>query len=155
MTFFPLSTAAKMPYWANNKISLLLHLRLIISCSSREYRAVSIYFRAREAWITTDIEVMKRLLPPAGARVLELGCGRALMTRQMVERLGAALVIAEDRILSVTHTEHRIDRGLYARIRNAFMTHPSPERTLLQSDPSGPAAPAVAAPQREANSRTR
>jgi ubiquinone/menaquinone biosynthesis C-methylase UbiE len=213
--------------------------------------------------VATDLEVMKRSLPMAGARVLELGCGRALMTRQMVEELGAAHVIAtevdrvqhdknveiqdlpavsfklagaedtgepdasfdlvvmlksfhhvpadrmdtaldeirrvlrpgglayisepvyagafndilrlfndervvreeafkaieravqrgafelvdelffqapsqfadwtdfKERILNVTHTEHRIDPGLYARIRDAFMTHLSPEGALF------------------------
>ena len=42
----------------------------------------------------TELEVMQQVLPVRGARVLELGCGRALVTRQMVECLGAARIIA-------------------------------------------------------------
>lgn len=44
----------------------------------------------------TELEVMQQVLPMRGARVLELGCGRALVTRLMVERLGAARITATE-----------------------------------------------------------
>ncbi len=43
-----------------------------------------------------ELEIMQQLLPMQGADVLELGCGRALVTRLMVERLGAARVVATE-----------------------------------------------------------
>ncbi len=50
-----------------------------------------------DAYITaTEAEVLERLLPLEGARVLELGCGRAWMTRMLVERFGAAEVVATE-----------------------------------------------------------
>ena len=33
----------------------------------------------------------------------------------------------ERRMLQVTHTEHRLDDALYARVRSAFETHLGPE----------------------------
>jgi ubiquinone/menaquinone biosynthesis C-methylase UbiE len=45
---------------------------------------------------STEAELMQRLLPIRGARVLELGCGRAIVTRLMVETLGAASVTATE-----------------------------------------------------------
>lgn len=43
-----------------------------------------------------EIDLMEELIPLAGLRVLELGCGAAWMTRQLVERLGAAGVTATE-----------------------------------------------------------
>jgi len=50
-----------------------------------------------DAYITaTEAEIIERLLPLKGARVLELGCGKAWMTRMLVERFGAAEVVATE-----------------------------------------------------------
>ncbi|MEN8180594.1 MAG: class I SAM-dependent methyltransferase [Pseudomonadota bacterium] len=45
---------------------------------------------------TTELELMESLLPLAGARVLELGCGAAWTTRQLAERYPAAQFIATE-----------------------------------------------------------
>lgn len=42
----------------------------------------------------TELEVMQRLLPLLGARVLELGCGRAWMTRRVAEDFPVAQIVA-------------------------------------------------------------
>lgn len=44
----------------------------------------------------TELEVMRQNLPLAGARVLELGCGTAWMTRQLAEQLRAGYIIATE-----------------------------------------------------------
>jgi ubiquinone/menaquinone biosynthesis C-methylase UbiE len=44
----------------------------------------------------TELEIMKRTLPLSGARVLELGCGRAWMTRRIVEEFSPAEIIATE-----------------------------------------------------------
>lgn len=44
----------------------------------------------------TDLDVIAELLDLRGARVLELGCGAAVATRALVERLGAASVLATE-----------------------------------------------------------
>lgn len=51
-------------------------------------------------------EVLAGLLDPAGQEVLELGCGAAWMTRLLVERFGAARVVATE-----------VDRAQLARNR--------------------------------------
>jgi SAM-dependent methyltransferase len=43
-----------------------------------------------------EVDLMGELVPMAGLRVLELGCGAAWTTRLMVERLGAASVTATE-----------------------------------------------------------
>ena len=45
---------------------------------------------------STELEVMRQNLPLAGARVLELGCGTAWMTRQLAEQLRAGHIIATE-----------------------------------------------------------
>ena len=45
---------------------------------------------------STELEVMRQNLPLAGARVLELGCGTAWMTRQLAEQLRAGYIIATE-----------------------------------------------------------
>jgi len=52
---------------------------------------------------TTELEIMARVLPMAGRRVLELGCGRAWMTRQMAERFRPREIIATE----VDRIQHR------------------------------------------------
>ncbi len=44
----------------------------------------------------TELEVMARCLPLRDARVLELGCGRAWMTRQMIEAFAPAAIVATE-----------------------------------------------------------
>jgi ubiquinone/menaquinone biosynthesis C-methylase UbiE len=44
----------------------------------------------------TELEIMERTLPLSGAQVLELGCGRAWMTRRMVEEFSPAAIIATE-----------------------------------------------------------
>jgi SAM-dependent methyltransferase len=44
----------------------------------------------------TETEAVAELIDIRGARVLELGCGAALTTRALVERLGAAEVVATE-----------------------------------------------------------
>lgn len=44
--------------------------------------------------ITTDFELISRLLPIENARLLELGCGAALTTRQLAESLPVREIIA-------------------------------------------------------------
>ncbi len=44
----------------------------------------------------TELEIMRRTLPLKGARVLELGCGRAWMTRLIVEEFSPAIIIATE-----------------------------------------------------------
>ncbi len=45
---------------------------------------------------TTEPEVIRRLLPLAGACVLELGCGRAEMTRVIAEEFPVAEIVATE-----------------------------------------------------------
>lgn len=50
-----------------------------------------------EAYLSCgELDVMEDLLDLAGKRVIELGCGAAWMTRQLVERLDAAQVTATE-----------------------------------------------------------
>jgi len=51
----------------------------------------------------TELEIMRQYLPVAGARVLELGCGTAQMTRQLAGELGAGHIIATE----VDRIQHR------------------------------------------------
>lgn len=44
----------------------------------------------------TELEVIERTLSLEGARVLELGCGRALMTRQIAERCRPTGIVATE-----------------------------------------------------------
>jgi ubiquinone/menaquinone biosynthesis C-methylase UbiE len=44
----------------------------------------------------TELEIMERTLPLRGARVLELGCGRAWMTRRITEEFSPAAIIATE-----------------------------------------------------------
>ncbi len=44
----------------------------------------------------TELEIMQRALPLAGSRILELGCGRAWMTRQIAEKFSPELIIATE-----------------------------------------------------------
>ncbi len=44
----------------------------------------------------TELEIMARYLPLKGARVLELGCGRAWMTRCMIEAFAPATIVATE-----------------------------------------------------------
>ncbi len=46
--------------------------------------------------IQDELDVLSELVPLRGARVLELGCGAAEKTRQMVERGGATAVVAAE-----------------------------------------------------------
>jgi ubiquinone/menaquinone biosynthesis C-methylase UbiE len=63
----------------------------------------------------TDLDLMERLLPVSGARVLELGCGRAQMTLAMVESLGAAEVVATE-VDRIQH-ERNLQLGDLPRVR--------------------------------------
>jgi len=51
---------------------------------------------------TTELEVMAELLPLDGSRVLELGCGRAWMTRHLAENHAVEQIIATE----VDHRQH-------------------------------------------------
>ena len=44
----------------------------------------------------TELEIMSRTLPLADSRILELGCGRAWMTRQLAERFSPKIIIATE-----------------------------------------------------------
>jgi ubiquinone/menaquinone biosynthesis C-methylase UbiE len=44
----------------------------------------------------TELEIMARTLPLRGARILELGCGRAWMTRRITEEFSPAAIIATE-----------------------------------------------------------
>jgi ubiquinone/menaquinone biosynthesis C-methylase UbiE len=44
----------------------------------------------------TELEIMEACLPLKNAQVVELGCGRAWMTRQMSERFGPAHILATE-----------------------------------------------------------
>lgn len=44
----------------------------------------------------TELEIIERTLPLTGARILELGCGRAWMTRILAERFSPELIIATE-----------------------------------------------------------
>ncbi len=44
----------------------------------------------------TELQMLERLLPLAGASLLELGCGRAWMTRQIAERFPVRQIIATE-----------------------------------------------------------
>lgn len=56
-----------------------------------------------------EIELMEELLPLNGRRVLELGCGAAWTTRELVGRLGAASVTAYE----VDRVQHGKNLALY------------------------------------------
>ncbi len=58
--------------------------------------------RAGELATSSDMEQIARLLPLAGARLLELGCGRALTTRSLAETFPVAEIIATE----VDRTQH-------------------------------------------------
>jgi len=47
-------------------------------------------------YTTTELEIIEQKLPMRGRRVLELGCGRAWMTRQMAERFHPERIIATE-----------------------------------------------------------
>lgn len=50
-----------------------------------------------EAYNTaTELEIMSQVLPLADARILELGCGRAWMTRRIAEEFHPAAIIATE-----------------------------------------------------------
>ena len=55
-----------------------------------------------------EIDLLAELVPMAGLEVLELGCGAAWTTRQLVERLGAAAVTATE----VDRIQHEQNLGL-------------------------------------------
>lgn len=44
----------------------------------------------------TELEIIEQSLPLTGARILELGCGRAWMTRQIAEKFSPELIIATE-----------------------------------------------------------
>ena len=44
----------------------------------------------------TELEIIQQTLPLSGARVLELGCGRAWMTRQLAEKFSPEQIIATE-----------------------------------------------------------
>ena len=44
----------------------------------------------------TELEVMERTLPLSGSRILELGCGRAWMTRQLAEKFLPEIIIVTE-----------------------------------------------------------
>ncbi len=44
----------------------------------------------------TELEIMQRTLPLSGSRILELGCGRAWMTRLLAEQFSPEIVIATE-----------------------------------------------------------
>ena len=56
---------------------------------------------AREL-VTDELELMRGMLPLAGARVVDLGCGTAQMSRRMLREAGAASVAA----LEVDRVQH-------------------------------------------------
>ncbi len=44
----------------------------------------------------TELEIMERTLPLSGSRILELGCGRAWMTRVLAEQFSPEIIIATE-----------------------------------------------------------
>jgi ubiquinone/menaquinone biosynthesis C-methylase UbiE len=44
----------------------------------------------------TELEIMQRSLPLSGSRILELGCGRAWMTRLLAEQFSPEIIIATE-----------------------------------------------------------
>jgi len=46
--------------------------------------------------IATELEIIQQTLPLKGAQVLELGCGRAWMTRQLAEKFSPEQIIATE-----------------------------------------------------------
>lgn len=58
--------------------------------------------------VTTEREVIRRLLPLAGARALELGCGRAEMTRILAEEFPLAEIVATE----VDEVQHRNNQAI-------------------------------------------
>jgi ubiquinone/menaquinone biosynthesis C-methylase UbiE len=44
----------------------------------------------------TELDIMRQTLPLAGSQILELGCGRAWMTRQIAQLLSPASIIATE-----------------------------------------------------------
>ena len=52
--------------------------------------------RPEETVVATEFDVLSRLLPLAGARVLELGCGAAEKTRQIAEQTDVAAIVAAE-----------------------------------------------------------
>jgi SAM-dependent methyltransferase len=59
----------------------------------------------------TETDVIERLLPLEGGRVLELGCGAAWMTRLLAERFGPAHVVATEVDL-IQHEKNLASGGL-------------------------------------------
>jgi len=53
--------------------------------------------------VATELDIIARTLPLEGARVLELGCGRAWMTRQLAQRFSPRSIIATE----VDHIQHQ------------------------------------------------
>ena len=58
--------------------------------------AMRIQSACEEIPVSSDLELIARLLPLQGARVLELGCGRALTTRRLAENFLLAELIATE-----------------------------------------------------------
>ncbi len=59
-----------------------------------------------EAYQTaTELEIIERVLPLKNAQVLELGCGKAVMTRQLSQRFHPSALIATE----VDHIQHDIN----------------------------------------------
>ncbi|MCP4284902.1 MAG: class I SAM-dependent methyltransferase [Gammaproteobacteria bacterium] len=59
---------------------------------------------SREA---TELEIMKKHLPMKGARVLELGCGGAMMTRKIAKAFQPELIIATE-VDKIQHQKNRL-----------------------------------------------
>ncbi len=57
---------------------------------------------------STELDVMAELLPLEGARVLELGCGRAWMTRYLAENHAIAHIVATE----VDRIQHQKNLGI-------------------------------------------
>jgi ubiquinone/menaquinone biosynthesis C-methylase UbiE len=57
--------------------------------------------------VTDELEFLSSLVPLEGARVLELGCGKAEFSRRLVEKAGVASVTA----LEVDEIQHRKNLG--------------------------------------------
>jgi SAM-dependent methyltransferase len=60
---------------------------------------------SEEADIATEFEILSRLLPLEGARVIELGCGAAGTTRQIAERTDVDEIVAAE-VDSIQHAKN-------------------------------------------------